>query len=55
MYKKKITLKESPENFNLKVKKDAGRFEVMEVIKKEESYFDIIPKLGDKFGPSYST
>jgi hypothetical protein len=55
MYKKTITLKETPENFDLKVKKDAGRFEVMEVIKKDDSYFDTVPKLGDKFGPSYST
>ena len=55
MYKETLSLKEHQTNFDLKVKKDVERFEVMNVIKQDDSYFDTIPKLGDKFGPSYST
>ena len=55
LYKEKLTLKDNAAHFDLKVKKDVGRFEVMNVIKEPDSYFNEVPKLGDKFGPSYST
>ena len=48
---------EHKEHFNIKVKKDVGRFDLQKIVKEEDhsTFFDEVPQIGDKFGPSYST
>ena len=44
-------------HFNIKVRKDVGRFDIYKVINEEDhaTYFNEVPKIGDKFGGSYTT
>ena len=59
LYKKVLDYGKDPNNFSLAVKKNVGRFDVPKVVQMDQAghqdYFDVVPKLGDKFGPSYDT
>ena len=50
-------IEEEQKYFDLKVRRDIGRFEIMNIINNEDfsSYFNEIPKINDKFGGAYTT
>lgn len=56
MYKQKLSLEEHPESFDIRVKRDTGRFEVPHFLNgAADSFPEQVDKYGVQFGPSFST
>jgi hypothetical protein len=56
MYKEARSLTKNPESFDLRVKRDVGRFDHKSFVGAAKEMFpEQILKYGDSFGPSYST
>ena len=56
LYKESKSLKDNPESFDLRVKRNVGRFELSAFVgKQKEEFPEHITKYGDSFGPSYTT
>ena len=58
MYKEKLVFPLNKDHFNLTVKKNVGRHDVMSIVNssdQEALFSDEDPAIGHKFGPSYST
>ena len=55
LYKETLKLEENPEHFDIRVKKNACHFDVSSYLNRGTVAFPDEVKLGDKFGPSYST